>query len=137
MKWSYLFKHWIGTLLLGSLAIVRPKNMNFNSSVFYEIQDIFLNFVFVTGIGLIISVPTFLLCALLFKIASEKSVNTLATKLLIILTTIFGIFLTFLLIFDSFFVDATSTYVLAALISGMVFKLKKSETPKEQTISKN
>ncbi|MFM2213564.1 MAG: hypothetical protein RL427_827 [Bacteroidota bacterium] len=126
MNWSYLFKHWFGTLLLGPLL---AHMMEFYSSAdshlvlsILEAYPIFLIF------GLICSSPTYILYGGIYYLLGQKDFNLKFAKAILILFSVSGVIITFWLIGGSWSINGIQAYCLASIISGIYFTLNFKET---------
>ena len=125
MRWSYLFKHWGATLLLGPFMLLIQQ---FIYSAYFDLSGFIESYILLVGFSFLFSIPTFICCVILFNYLIDKEIGVKNAKLLIISTTVFGVFLSFLIIFGSVSLEFSIGYSVAAIISGMMFKLKKIET---------
>ncbi len=125
MNWSYLFKHWFGTLLLGPIILQIIAYYNYTNS-----QDIFsffeMYFVFFFC-SLIFSLPTYALYALLFSFLEKINLLSLFSKIILIAFAVTGIIVTFWLIGGNSIDDLALTYCIASVIAGLLFKLESKE----------
>jgi hypothetical protein len=120
MKWSYFYKHWFTTLLLGSVLtiLVETKGYIFNVSIDW--------YLIIMMFSLIYSFPTFTIIAFVFEYFGKTEIDTKRAKTILILTTIFGVILTQLIVFGQPLVlELSLSFSIAAIISGMIFKLKR------------
>src|SRR5690554_5703015 len=107
MNYSYLIKHWITTLTFSSLFIFIYsffQEETYDLSYQLEIFFIFLLF------SSLFALPTIIILFLLFHFLIKKSVQSSIIKLVIILTTVFGTFLTLYIISNSIAVEYTIVY---------------------------
>ena len=127
MKWSYFFKLWITTLLLGSLIMLIYQIIFLNFTSWSEAGGLYIFNVFWSTA---FSIPMFLIIAIIFFYLDFKKVEIKIARLIIISATVLGIILTLLLrakeLNSSIFV-VLLIYSLSAIISGMIFKLKRKE----------
>ncbi|RFC55223.1 hypothetical protein [Brumimicrobium aurantiacum] len=117
MRWSYFFKHWFTTVVLGTIlcSLVLFNDIH----IFWLMFGVF----YVT----LFSFPTFTLLAFIFQYLDKIAVETKKVKAILILSTISGVVLSELVIVQNITLEITLSYSLAAIISGMIFKLKSKE----------
>ncbi|WP_107037611.1 hypothetical protein [Brumimicrobium mesophilum] len=123
MRWSYFFKHWITTVLIGSLIYIFLNNITvpfFSTSIEWFLILILFSAVF--------SFPTFIVLAFVFNYLENFEIEIKKVKVIQILSTISGVVLSELVIVQNITLETTLGYSLPAVISGMFFKLKKKET---------
>jgi len=122
MKWSYYFKHWLTTVFLGSLILV--YSMNSSSSFFTVSIEIYLFALLLSGF---FSMPTFTVLAFVFNYLNEYEIDVKTVKTLLISITLLGVPLTQWIGLNDISLEITISYSLAAIISGMLFKLKRKD----------
>ncbi|WP_417265436.1 hypothetical protein [Brumimicrobium sp.] len=122
MKWSYYFKHWLTTVFLGSLILV--YSMNSSSSFFTVSIEIYLFALLLSGF---FSMPTFTVLAFVFNYLDEYEIDVKTVKTLLISITLLGVPLTQWIGLNDISLEITISYSLAAIISGMLFKLKRKD----------
>ena len=120
MRWSYFFKHWMTTVLLGSLLFV--IFLHFYRSFF--VLDV-LFYMFLIFYSTILSFPTFTILAFVFNYLDRLEMDIKKKKAIFISVTTLGVLLTQLVIVRELILDVSVSYSVAALISGMVFRLKR------------
>src|SRR5690554_5192522 len=121
MNYSYLIKHWITTLTFSSLFIFIYsffQEETYDLSYQLEIFFIFLLF------SSLFALPTIIISFLLFHFLIKKSVQSSIIKLVIILTTVFGTFLTLYIISNSIAVE----YSIVGVLSAGLYKLRNKST---------
>src|SRR5690554_443881 len=126
MKWSYYFKHWLTTVFLGSLILV--YSMNSSSSFFTVSIEIYLFALLLSGF---FSMPTFTVLAFVFNYLDEYEIDVKTVKTLLISITVLGVPLTQWIGLNDISLEVTISYSLAAIISGMLFKLKRKDNHEE------
>nr|WP_299205618.1 hypothetical protein [uncultured Brumimicrobium sp.] len=125
MNYSYLIKHWITTLTFSSLFIFIYsffQEETYDLSYQLEIFFIFLLF------SSLFALPTIIISFLLFHFLIKKSVQSSIIKLVIILTTVFGTFLTLYIISNSIAVEYTIVYSIVGVLSAGLYKLRNKST---------
>lgn len=78
------------------------------------------------------SIPTFLIILILFHYLNLKKVEVEVARLVIMGVTILGIFITLFILVKKIPLDIFTSFSLAAIISGMIFKLKRTENRNEE-----
>lgn len=121
MNWSYLFKHWFFTLLIG--PIISQINMyifEVNSHKIVGLIDVYpISLIF----GLFFSTPTYILYALLYFYISKNKINLIFSKIILISFAVLGVIVTTSIIKGSMMQDIALSYSIASIISGLFFKL--------------
>lgn len=122
MNWSYLIKHWIGTILISPFVfeLFCIFNRNLKSVIgLVEVYPITIIF------SLIFSTPTHVLYGFLYYFLGKKNINLKFSKLILILFYALGIIISFALIFGIDEVELISAYLSTSIFIGLVFKLKR------------
>lgn len=122
MKYSYLFKHWITTLVLSPLLLFI---YSFFQSKIYDFTyqlEVFLIFLLFSTL---FALPTVFISFVLFYFLVKKRVQISIVKLVIIFTTIIGAFLTLFIISNTIAVEYSIVYSIVAILSGTLFKIKR------------
>lgn len=122
-KWSYLFKHWFGTLLISSLLF---SLFQFISEPYHS--DILGEIIFYLFFSTIFSLPVFAIYTLLFIILNQLNTPTPIAKIILISTTIIGVFVTNYVIWKTSGIIMEIFYALTALLIGIFLKLEKPST---------
>jgi hypothetical protein len=120
MNWSYLFKHWLGTLLFGPIiAQIIEIFLNQNNKIldFFEYYILFLLF------GFLFSLPTYILYGILYWILANKKIDYNHSKFILIIFANAGIIITFFLINGFSTYQGILSYCLASIITGLFLKL--------------
>jgi hypothetical protein len=121
MDWSYLFKHWFGTLIMAPIiAQIIDLLMNKNNQIlnFYESFPLFILF------GLFFSTPTYLLYSILFYYLKYKNIKNVYAKIILISFALLGIIITFWLISGTLIYNGILIYCISSIITGTIFKIK-------------
>ncbi|TDQ79055.1 hypothetical protein [Sphingobacterium yanglingense] len=133
MDWGYIFKHWIGTLLLAPIFAQIIKD----TGIIHRDKTIGLFEMFPEAfqVGMMLSLPTLLLYLFVYHIAAESTLKTIWVKLIVILWTTIGISLTLYLLDAGLILPLGSYYIIASVICGLLLKIKRM--PKEMVDSDN
>ena len=125
IEWSYLFKHWIFSLLLGSVI----SQIIAFISVFYHSQAIglleFFPIVFI--ISLIFSIPTYIVYAFVYNYLSTKDLPILYSKTILNSIPIIGVFITTAFIGGTLSYFIAVSYSISTIIIGVIFNLNFQE----------
>lgn len=117
----YIFKHWIGTLLLGTtLVTISP---GFNSLNSYDITQTMLFSILWFWYSSIYSIPTLVCYTLAFYWFKNNTLNVNWIKMTLILITLAGITMTVALTVQS--MESAIYYSTAAIITGILLKLRR------------
>jgi hypothetical protein len=121
MNWSYLFKHWFFTLLIGPIVSqIMMSVFEVNSHRIIGLLEIYpITLIF----GLFFSTPTYILYALLYIYLSNNKVNIKFSKIILISFAVICVFVTTSLVKGSMMQDIAISYSIASIISGLFFKL--------------
>ncbi|GGD32221.1 hypothetical protein [Flavobacterium orientale] len=122
MNWSYLFKHWFFTLLLGpvvSQIVMYVIDVSPGKIVgLLEVYPLSLLF------GLFFSTPTYILYGLVYYFLARNNINLNLSKVILISLAVVGVITTTSIIKGSMMLDITISYSIASVITGLFFKLK-------------
>ncbi len=122
MKWNYLFKHWFFTILLGpvvSQIIMYVTILNPHKIVgLLEVYPLSIMF------GLFFSTPTYILYAIIYYFLAKNNINIMFSKAILILFTVSGVIVTTSIIKGNMMFDIALSFSIAAVITGLFFKLK-------------
>lgn len=124
MNWSYIFKHWSCTLLLGST--ISALVYGFESLSPSEISKSLVWFLIYLIFSIIYSIPTLIVYFLAFYMLSNMKIDIMWIKFILILITVTGITLTTLLYDPNTLEKLTMYYALSAIVSGILFRLKRA-----------
>jgi hypothetical protein len=126
MKRAYVIGHWALTLLIApftSQAIDYFYGTNPHQVVgLLEVYPISLLF------SIAFSLPTFLIYLTCFYFLSKRNVNLVVAKLMLIVISVLGIFITQTIIKGSMSNDIIIAYSITSIIVGLILKLKETET---------
>ncbi|WP_333599748.1 hypothetical protein [Flavobacterium sp.] len=121
MNWSYLFKHWFGTLLLGPIiGQVTEYYSSVNSHLVLGYLEAYPVFIMVS---LFCSSPTYILYGFLYLFLAKKNSNPNYAKVILILFAVSGVIISFWLIGGSMSFNGTISYCIASILAGLLFKL--------------
>lgn len=121
LRRSYIFKHWIGTLLLGTtLVTISP---GFNSLNSYDITQTMLFSILWFWYSSIYSIPTLVCYTLAFYWFKNNTLNVNWIKMTLILITLAGITMTVALTVQ--LMGSAIYYSTAAIITGILLKLRR------------
>ena len=123
MNWSYIFKHWVCTLLLGTTILILVSGFAF--STISETGDSLTWFIIYLLSSTIYSVPTLIVYLLVFFILMRSNIDSMWIKIILIAVTVAGIILTTLLIDSGMLENLTIYYSLSAVIAGVFLKFRK------------
>lgn len=121
INWTFLFKHWVITLILGPIIsqfIECFYNLSPHKIVaLLEVYPISLIFSF------IFSIPTYIVYAIIFYFLGKNRINVNIAKLIVISIAVIGVILTATTIKGSLSFDIAISYSIASIIAGFIFKL--------------
>jgi len=125
IDWSYLFKHWIFSLLLGPVI----SQIIAFIPVFYPSQAIGLLEIFpvVFIVSLVFSIPTYIIYALVFDYISTKDLPILLSKTILNSIPIIGVFITTAFIGGTLWYFIAVSYSISSIIIGVIFNLNFQE----------
>ena len=125
MRRTYLFGHWALTLLLApfmsqTIDFIFGKNPH---QVVGLLEVYPISFLF----SIAFSLPTFLIYLACFYFLSKHDVNFIISKVILILISVLGIFITQRIIEGSMSKEIIVAYSVTSLIVGLVLKLKETK----------
>ena len=119
---SYLFKHWISTMLIAP----------FLSDLFFYINPVdnkiggLINGYFIVLImSFILSLPTYIIYAAVFYHFKKKQFSAIFSKKILIAISATGVFITFMLSFPGGYLHTALAYMLVSLVTGIFFNIKQ------------
>jgi len=124
MRWSYVFKHWGSTLLLGTTILTLVSGFKFLSPS--EIGNVLAWFTIYLIFSIIYSIPTLIIYLLVFYRLINRNIDSKWIKFILISITIIGITLTTLLIDFSSLKNLTIYYSISSVVTGILFKIQKT-----------
>jgi|SRR5690554_164158 len=122
MKYSFLFKHWITTLVLSPLLLFIYSFFQSELYDFYDHLEVFFIFLLFSTL---FALPTVFISFVLFYFIDKKRVQISIVKFVIILTTIIGTFLTLYIVSNTIAVEYSLVYSIVAILSATLFKIKR------------
>lgn len=124
MKGSYIFSHWILTLLFAPFSsqalhyIITPNP--------HQIAGLLEVYPIAVAFSIAFSLPTFLVYLAAFYLLDKNHVAILVAKLILIFISVIGVYVTMTIIKGSMTNDIIAAYSLTALIVGVILRLKKN-----------
>jgi len=120
MNRAFIFGHWILILLCGPI-ILTLKSYLPNSNIknvlgFLEVYPIMVI------IGLIFSIPTYVLFFFVFELIKDKNIKTIYIKSFFIFIVVTGIWVTTNIISGTLWSDIAISYSLTAIALGLILK---------------
>ncbi|SHM22596.1 hypothetical protein [Flavobacterium chilense] len=122
MNAIFLLRHWIFTLLLGTIifSIINGYSANWSSRNF---SDFFQLYPFMVIIGLLLSLPTYLLYIFITTVLKNKNIKIVHEKTILIIFVISGVFITTALINGTVWFDLAISYSLSTIIATFFFTM--------------
>jgi len=124
MNWSFTFKHWGGTLLLGTTILTLVSGFKFLSPS--EIWNTLAWFIIYLIFSVLYSIPTLVVYLLVVYLLIGRNIDSKWIKFILIFVTIAGITLTTLLIDSDSLENLTIYYSLSSIITGTLLKFEKT-----------
>ncbi len=125
MNWSYLFKHWFGTLLLAPFVYELFNLMKVNSNRVIGLVEIYpITFIF----SLIFSIPTYIIFGFIYYFLARKEISIVKCKIILLQFTVLSILLTFHIVFNARELTISISYAVTSIILGIYFKLNFKES---------
>lgn len=125
MNWSYLFKHWFGTLLLAPFVYELFNLMKVNSNRVIGLVEIYpITFIF----SLIFSIPTYIIYGFIYYFLARKEISIVKSKIILLQFTILSILITFHVVFNARELTISISYAVTSIILGIYFKLNFKES---------
>lgn len=120
MNWSYLFKHWFGTLLFAPFVFELFCIISERSNSVVGLIEVYpITFIF----SLIFSAPTYILYGIIYFYLSKKEIAIKYSKTILILFTSLSILITFHIVFNARELYISFAYTITSIILGIIFKL--------------
>lgn len=120
MNRVFIFGHWILTLLCGPIILTLksylPNSDTKNVLGFLEVYPIMVI------IGLIFSIPTYVLFFFVFELIKDKNIKTIYIKSFFIFIVVIGIWVTTNIISGTLWSDIAISYSLTAIALGLILK---------------
>ncbi|WP_338378118.1 hypothetical protein [uncultured Flavobacterium sp.] len=125
MNWSYLFKHWFGTLIISPFVYELFNLMKVNSNRVIGLVEIYpITFIF----SLIFSIPTYIIYGFIYYFLARNEVSIMKSKIILLLFTVLSILLTFHIVFNARELTISISYAVTSIILGIYFKLNFKES---------
>lgn len=124
MNWSFSFKHWGGTLLLGTTILTLVSGFKFLSPS--EIWSTLAWFIIYFIFSAIYSIPTLITYLLVAYLLIGRNIDSKWIKFVLISITVTGITLTTLLIDPDSLKNLTIYYSLSAVVIGIFLNFQKT-----------
>ncbi len=115
MNWSFTFKHWGSTLLLGTTILILASGFGFSS--ISEISDSLTWFIIYLIFSAIYSIPTLIAYLLIAYLLIGRNIGAKWTKFILIFVTITGITLTTSLIDSDLLENLSIYYSLSSVVA--------------------
>ncbi len=118
MNWSYVFKHWGSTLLIGAILFILTEALGADEAIVFTLL--------LSAASLISSIPTLGIYILVFYWFNKKNnVDRKWMRLILVSTTIVGIGFTLCLINTIGIMQPLICYSVATIVSSYFFKIEK------------
>jgi hypothetical protein len=118
MNWSYLFKHWFGTLLIGPIIVDIIIYLNYTKiGGLLEVYPIALIF------SLFFSAPTYIVYGFIYHFLCYKNIKEFYSKIILITVAVLGVYITTIIIKGNMMEDIAISYSISSIITGLIFKL--------------
>lgn|SRR5690625_4407430 len=135
MKWFFLFKHWISTLLIAPLLFFI---YSFLAEDFSYISSYYEEYFLFVVLGFYFSLPTYMVYAIAFYFLKKQNFSLKKTKTILLSIAFIGILLSFYVVFENsiFQLEASLLileicYLLTSLGTGFLFNLGEKLTEKQ------
>ncbi len=121
IDWSYLFKQWIFSLIIGPVI----SQIIAFIPVFYPSQAVGLLGMFpvVFIVSLIFSAPTYIVYAFVYNYLAKKDLPILYSKATLISIPVIGVFITTAFIGGMLWYFIAISYSISSIICGLLFNL--------------
>lgn len=125
MNWSYLFKHWFGTLIISPFIYELFNLMKVNSNRVIGLVEIYpITFIF----SLIFSIPTYIIYGFIYYFLARKEISIIKSKIILLQFTVLSILITFHVVFNARELTISISYAVTSIILGIYFKLNFKES---------
>ena len=130
MNRSYPYKHWLTTLVIAPfIPAIFSLFFKMDDGLVFSLLEVYpISFLF----SLFFSLPTVAVYYLVFYLLSKRIINLTFVKILLIGIAVIGITITQLIIKGSLSFTIIYAYSIAAIISGLFWKLRTVNYPKEE-----
>lgn len=122
MNWSYLFKHWFGTLFITPLICDLSYYCTSNTNRIFGLVEMFP---YTLLFSFFFSIPTYVVYGCLFYFLIKNNATETTSKIILVATATIGITITYLFLFNSRELLIYLGYITASVITGTIFKIKK------------
>lgn len=125
IDWSYLFKQWIFSLIIGPVI----SQIIAFIPVFHPSQAVGLLEIFpvVFIVSLIFSAPTYIVYAFVYNYLAKKDFPILYSKVTLISIPVIGVFITTAFIGGTLWYFIAVSYSISSIICGLLFNLNFHE----------
>ncbi|RZJ55978.1 MAG: hypothetical protein EOO44_01345 [Flavobacterium sp.] len=121
LNWSYLWKHWFFTLLLGPvISQIIALIALFQSKLMIGLLEFYP---FALIMSLMFSIPTYIIYAFVYHYLAGKSLSILVKKVILIVLAITGIYITLIIIDGTIALQLVLSYSIASVFVGLLFNL--------------
>ena len=125
MNWSYLFKHWFGTLIISPFVYELFNLMKVNPNRVIGLVEIYpITFIF----SLIFSIPTYIIYGFIYYFLARKEISIIKSKIILLQFTVLSILITFHVVFNARELTISISYAVTSIILGIYFKLNFKES---------
>ena len=123
---TFALKHCILTLVYGPLLFI-IKNCISDHSLFnlFDFTQLYFIMLFM---GLIFSIPTYIIYTFVLSIIQTKIINVFYAKAILTLIIVIGIWTTLAIISGMIWLEIAISYSIAPVIMGLIFKLNFKDT---------
>jgi hypothetical protein len=127
MRRTYVVGHWALTLLLAPFTSQALQYIFLPNP--HQIVGLLEVYPITLAFSVAFSLPTFLVYLTCFHFLSKHDVKWTISKLILILISVIGVYVTMIIIKGSMSQDIAIYYSLTAFIVGLLLKLKKNARP--------
>lgn len=132
MKWSFVFKHWLLTILVAPVlcvVVMRFTRGLWGGTIVFDFMEMLLLY------SLIFSIPVFLVCLLVFSILKNGERRAVTNKIVLIATAVLGMVITISLSSEDIADEIVIPYIVATICFGAILNLyPKEHTPDNSQI---
>lgn len=123
---NFAIKHYFLTILFGPLIfIIKSCIYDFSLLNLFDIAQLYFITLFM---GLIFSIPTYIIYNFAFFIIKNKDINNFYSKFILTLIIVFGIWLTTAIISGTIWYEIAISYSIPPIIMVLFFKSDFKET---------
>ncbi|MFC5684335.1 hypothetical protein ACYE2N_14250 [Flavobacterium sp. MAHUQ-51] len=125
---NFATKHYFLTILFGPLIfIIKSCIYDFSLLNLFDIAHLYFIILFM---GLIFSIPTYIIYNFVFIIIKNKAINEFYSKITLTLIIVVGIWVTTAIISGTIWLEIAISYSIPPIITGLIFKSYFKETVK-------